>query len=1444
MDNQLNFMDNQSNIDQGDRSKNIKEYYKKLSQDYKHIIYLTSLAYFFENKTQLLKCLKHSKVRLVSEKAYSHQIITKGLDYLEKNSLIYKGENPNNNILYYDDYYFCNEEIIHLATQDAIKSDFFANYLKGLNESFKELSYFQNNEIIAQRTFRLAIYINDNQEIEKLIDQFEDNYDLINFLKKLFIEEDLEVDWLKIRPISIQNTILESKLDNFIRYGKNELEKFAKYYLKLENDEEFTSITNTFQTYHILKGDLSKPLLKISKKLEDKKEPDDFLIFLQLGIISFITEGNQNEKPSTLYFKKALAKFRTKNKKRNIFFEDIYGLFYMLSLLQETKPNKSDSTTNNKKNTLAAITIINKFIDLTSLDESHADYFIFELIKLLCDFLEGRSIDFKKRLASIHKIIREKSSKYLNTPTVFCALLTRFYIEQSISEQSYNFYVKYFIEIKSSSPVLAEFIRQILNKIEVKTDKRDPQLKDSLINNTKLIDITNILECKKHWQRSLENIESFLEKLQDNASKKLEHNDKRLVWKIAFEDPEIVVLEQSRKKKKTWTKGRRVALKRFYNSDPELDYLTDKDKAALTNITKISNNGWYGHGEEYDFNFENTLLNLAGHPNVYHYDDEQCLNPVELILSYPELVTKKKSDSYNIKLSHDSHSSQVFIEKDTENRYRLINFSKQIVEFQKKLGDNGINIPLSEKKSIIKIAEQASKLFNISSDSSFIKNKKGDSTPIIQLTPYEQGLKLNIKVRPFKNYGPYYSCGIGSKIAFTLKDDKQERVERKLNKEKDEANILIEKCPTLKNNHDGTNEWILLDHILCLEILTELNYIKDEVKIEWPEGEKLSVLNELSSDAMSITIQKKSQWFYFDGGLDIKGKKTLKIKELLDKIDNLKGRFIELEPGKFVALTKHFKNELQKLKAIAETDKKENRIHSLGIISLENFSKGAKKINTDKQWQENLNKVKTYQKFIPKLPSTLKADLRDYQFEGFQWISRLANLGAGACLADDMGLGKTVQAIALMLEYTQKGAIIVIAPTSVCHNWESEIKKFAPTLNVFLFSEAQNRTETIDSLSSFDVLITSYGLLNTEKDLLERKSWEIVVLDEAQAIKNHSTQRTKAAYSLQGNFRMALSGTPIENSLNELWSLFNFINPGLLGTNTSFKKRFLIPIEQNQDEYAKQALNSLISPFMLRRTKNKVLKELPARIEKDIYVDMNDQERSFYEALRLKSIEKLTDQDDNNSNKGGKKIHILAELLKLRQAACNPMLVKDLVKKNTEIIQNISSSKMKVFLELVSDLIANNHKALVFSQFVTHLSLIRDELDKAGIKYQYLDGSTPARLRKDNVKSFQAGEYDLFLISLKAGGTGLNLTAADYVIHLDPWWNPAVEDQASDRAHRLGQLRPVTIYRLITKNTIEEKILQLHQNKRQMTSDLLSGKNVAKTLTEKELLSLLEPDRV
>jgi SNF2 family DNA or RNA helicase len=339
------------------------------------------------------------------------------------------------------------------------------------------------------------------------------------------------------------------------------------------------------------------------------------------------------------------------------------------------------------------------------------------------------------------------------------------------------------------------------------------------------------------------------------------------------------------------------------------------------------------------------------------------------------------------------------------------------------------------------------------------------------------------------------------------------------------------------------------------------------------------------------------------------------------------------------------------------------------------------------------------------------------------------------------------------------------------------------------------------------------------------------VVDEAQALKNPSTRRARAARQLNAGFRIALSGTPLENHLGELWSVFTIVFPGLLGSWEQFRERFASRIERSQDPEASMALSRVLRPFLLRRTKQEVARELPPRTEIQVPVALSEEEWNLYEDARLAAVAELSRQGKGLRNEQ-QRFQVLAALTRLRLLASHPKLY--------DSQSAIASSKMRRLLELLEELRSEGHRALVFSQFTSHLALVREELDRVGFTYQYLDGSTPAGARAERIQAFQDGEGELFLISLKAGGTGINLTGADYVIHLDPWWNPAVEDQATDRAHRIGQTRPVTVYRLIARGTIEEQILSLHADKRALVAGVLEGTDAAARLTTRDLLALLE----
>ena len=466
-----------------------------------------------------------------------------------------------------------------------------------------------------------------------------------------------------------------------------------------------------------------------------------------------------------------------------------------------------------------------------------------------------------------------------------------------------------------------------------------------------------------------------------------------------------------------------------------------------------------------------------------------------------------------------------------------------------------------------------------------------------------------------------------------------------------------------------------------------------------------------------------------------------------------------------------------------------------------------------------------------------------------------------------MGLGKTVQSLAVLLQRAPDGPALVVAPTSVVANWTDEARRFAPTLNVRVYGgSAARRAELLDGPAPFDLIVTSYGLLQNDTERLAAVPWHTAVLDEAQAIKNPATKRARAARRLSADFRVVTTGTPIQNNLSDLYSLFGFLNPGLLGSRRTFRQRFSEPVERDGDEQARARLRGIIAPFVLRRLKSDVLDDLPERTEVTIRVPLSGAEAAMYEALRQRAVEELeAARLGAPSAADGERFQVFAHLTRLRLACCHPRLATRSFNKGesgalagatTEsepeaVVETMAdsdgqpmaaspgSSKLETFAAILGELRSGGHRVLVFSQFVKHLKLIEEYLRARHIEYQYLDGGTTAKARRKRIRAFQSGEGEVFLISLKAGGTGINLTAADYVIHMDPWWNPAVEDQASDRAHRIGQTRPVTIYRLVAEGTIEEQIVDLHHHKRELADRLLEGADATAKLSTDELLDLI-----
>ena len=468
------------------------------------------------------------------------------------------------------------------------------------------------------------------------------------------------------------------------------------------------------------------------------------------------------------------------------------------------------------------------------------------------------------------------------------------------------------------------------------------------------------------------------------------------------------------------------------------------------------------------------------------------------------------------------------------------------------------------------------------------------------------------------------------------------------------------------------------------------------------------------------------------------------------------------------------------------------------------------------------------------IPAQLSGTLREYQIRGCSWIASLAHAGFGGILADEMGLGKTLQAIAVIDDAKKRfgpAPNLIVCPASLVYNWQAEFARFAPELDVRVIAGSQfDRADMLTDAQKKDVLITSYDLLKRDVDQYERFRFRYEFIDEAQFIKNHNTAAARSVKLIAADHRFALTGTPIENRLSELWSIFDYLMPGFLFGYETFRKQLEIPIIRDGDARVKARLVRLISPFILRRLKQDVLTDLPEKLEEIRYAGMGEKQRLLYDAQTAKTVGLLTESDGSGSSK----IRILADLMRLRQICCSPELIYE--------DYTGGSAKLDVCVDLIRSAIEGEHRILLFSQFTSMLDLIKERLDREQIPYYTITGSTPKRERVRLVERFNSDETPVFLISLKAGGTGLNLTGADTVIHYDPWWNIAVQEQATDRAHRIGQQKVVTVYKLIMLGTIEERILRLQQDKQALARDLLSeADGDLSAISKEDLLALLRP---
>ncbi len=774
------------------------------------------------------------------------------------------------------------------------------------------------------------------------------------------------------------------------------------------------------------------------------------------------------------------------------------------------------------------------------------------------------------------------------------------------------------------------------------------------------------------------------------------------------------------------------------------------------------------------------------------------------------------------RIRREQHHLPLFLWTPSSCRLEQLELSREVREAFGVLTRFGNVFPPEAQKPLLEQLAEAATRIPVTMPRSVLGESVNASAELVvrlELQP-SRAVRVELRVRPLPESDAYLPAQ-GPRDVHVRRGAKALHAVRRFSEEKDAASRLTAQLPLEEAEVVEDFVFELPSAAEALELIATCERLEPKPAYEWV-GEPVRLLGVAGPKELRVSVDRRDrEWFGLFGELHVYGERV-SLAVALDAARRRR-RFVRVTEHGYVELTRVLEQQLQALDAHAQPSAKGPAVGASAVTALNALLEAGAKLDVDDDFRALTERIAATRGLTVRVPKALKGRLRDYQREGFEWLARLSAWGAGGVLADDMGLGKTVQALALLLHRARLGPQAVLCPTSVAFNWEDEVRRFAPSLK--LHRELPQRP-----LGKGDLVVATYGTARR----LEGLRFATLVLDEAQALKNAATQRARAVRGLEADFTVALTGTPLENHLGELWSLFRIVLPELFGGWDAFRDRFAIPIEKGIDPASPARLSNVLAPFVLRRTKAQVARELPPRTEVRVPVSLSSEEWQLYEDARLAVLSDLETPSEKLKEEE-RKVQVLAALTRLRLLASHPKLY--------EPNATLRSSKMERLLELVRTLMAEGQRALVFSQFTSHLELVRQVLGSERVTYRYLDGATPAADRAEEVRAFQQGSDPLFLISLKAGGVGLNLTAAENVIHLDPWWNPAVEDQASDRAHRIGQTRPVTVYRLVSLGTIEEKVLALHAKKRALFETLLEGKGAAAKLSSDELLELMRGGR-
>lgn len=931
--------------------------------------------------------------------------------------------------------------------------------------------------------------------------------------------------------------------------------------------------------------------------------------------------------------------------------------------------------------------------------------------------------------------------------------------------------------------------------------------------------LISTLRKKSKWEIAFQEIEDSVSKLCDK--------EKRIAYYVNGYDLEAIV-EQT-KEEDGWRDGQVLSLSQMIKVG--YDSMDSKDTVAASALSESC---------KYEGAAKIVVPIMADSDRLYHgthYDGHR--SAVVVCHEQPYLAFNGDGDcikvSSNVQLSEDGNVPKYTLTCTGESEYKLVTvnpFQKDVIKKFMTLG----NIPSTAVVSLKKAIKSLNGIVEVKDEDldTLLKPAAMSKGLIaVRITPKKNEYAVSIMASAMENGRARFTPAEGGSLVYDEVENITHVINRDLNKERENYDLLMDYLENeLRCEFDSPTETTVCSAESLLHLLAYVYDNQDLFFVEWPEGRPLHFKGDVCSGDITIDVKSETEWFSMDGKVTT-NTLNLTLEALIRSCcgTQIEG-FVKISDDEYVRMSDELKRHIAALDSLSAKKDKKRVVPKFQVGALASMIRNLR-FNEDGGYTDFMERTREAYNVNPDVPETLNAKLRDYQVEGFRWMCRLAAWGAGACLADDMGLGKTIQAIAFLLHKANEGPSLVIAPKSVLPNWENEMARFAPTLQCINLNMEKNRREVVDNARETDVILCTYGILGTEEFAIKSKKWNVVCLDEAHTIKNRNTIASRVSMELAAASRLILTGTPLQNNLSELWNLFQFINPGLLGTWSVFRDSFIIP---PLDREHSDLLKEMTMPFILRRRKQDVLTELPEKIISEKKIDLTDDEQRVYEEIRRRAEVKFKAYKTKAEREEAKTLDLnfFTELMHLREAACSMKLVFE---EWTE-----KSSKLIALMGILDTLMADdNNNVIVFSQFTSFLDLVKPELKQRKMPFLYLDGQTPLDKRKKYVEDFQSGKCRLFLSSLKAGGFGINLTQANYVILLDPWWNPSVESQAMDRAHRIGQKRVVTVIRLVSAQTIEEKILNLHEEKQRLTDDILEGTGDSSKLTYEDVMDMVSP---